>query len=87
MRRKKRAPNTERALKLAVRELEKLRACGDAPESVLNQSTMQSWTGLFALKGGKNAPLTMLKEKTQYELAVEAQRMERQQAMRLAGIQ
>lgn len=52
VRKKKRAPNTEEALRLAVVELEKLRAAGHAPEAVLNQSTFRGWQGLFELKPG-----------------------------------
>lgn len=50
MRRKIRAPLTNHAAKLAVDELDGLRASGDDPEAVLNQSVMNSWRGLFAVK-------------------------------------
>jgi hypothetical protein len=47
---KKRAPNTERALELAVKLLDTLRGSGQAPQEVLEQSTLRGWTGLFPLK-------------------------------------
>lgn len=47
MRQRKRAPLTDRAATLIVRELERLKAQGNDPESVLNQSIMKSWTGVF----------------------------------------
>lgn len=50
MRKAKRAKPTAHALGLAVSELEKLQAEGHAPISVLRQSIMNSWTGLFPLK-------------------------------------
>jgi len=50
VRRKLRAPNTARALELAIRELDKLRAAGQSPAEVLEQSTARGWRGLFPLK-------------------------------------
>jgi len=50
MRRKIRAPLTNHAAKLTVDELDKLRAGGDDPAAVLNQSVMNSWRGIFAVK-------------------------------------
>lgn len=50
---RKKAP-TERALKLAISTLTKLKAEGHDPDEVLNQSTMNGWTGLFPLKGRPN---------------------------------
>lgn len=50
MRRKIRAPLTNHAAKLAVDELDSLRSTGDDPVAVLNQSVMNSWRGLFAVK-------------------------------------
>jgi len=50
VRRKLRAPNTARALELAIRELDKLRAAGQPPAEVLEQSTARGWRGLFPLK-------------------------------------
>ncbi len=52
MRKKKRAPPAERAKQLLIRDLEKLRAAGNDPNEVLNQSIMRSYTGVFPLKGG-----------------------------------
>ncbi len=50
MRRKIRKPMTDRARTLAVRELEKLKAAGNDPNEVLDQSTLHSWQGLFELR-------------------------------------
>lgn len=51
-RKKIKAPLTERALDLALKKLEEL-APGDTPTKVeiINQSIMNGWKGLFALKG------------------------------------
>jgi hypothetical protein len=54
MRTRKRAPLTERASALIVKELEKLKGLGDNPEDVLNQSIMKSWTGVFPISRGGN---------------------------------
>jgi len=54
MRRKERHPLTDRARKLAITDLEKLRASGNDPTEVLNQSTLKGWRGLFAVNGGNN---------------------------------
>lgn len=50
MRRKIRAPLTNHAAKLTVDELDSLRANGDDPAAILNQSVMNSWRGIFAVK-------------------------------------
>lgn len=42
---------TDRAAKLLVNELEKLRAQGHEPGEVLQQSVMNNWRGVFPLKG------------------------------------
>jgi hypothetical protein len=47
MRGKIRAPLTNRAKNLAIAELEKLKNDGHKPQSVLEQSVMRSWRGLF----------------------------------------
>jgi uncharacterized protein YdaU (DUF1376 family) len=60
MRTKKRTPNTERALGLAVRDLEKLKALGDDPEEILNRSTQRGWTGLFPINGQAHAKASSL---------------------------
>lgn len=52
MRNRMRKPMTERAKELAIAELAKLRDAGHDPVAVLNQSVMNSWLGLFALKNG-----------------------------------
>jgi len=52
MRQRKRAPLTNRAATLIVKELEKLESQGNKPEDVLNQSIMKSWTGVFPLSHG-----------------------------------
>ena len=56
MRSRSRAPNTERALKLALADLEKLRAEGHDPASVLDQSTKRGWRGLFPVKQVAGTP-------------------------------
>lgn len=50
MRKAKKAPNTEHALRLAVVELEKLKRGGEDPAAVLDRSTQRGWTGLFPSK-------------------------------------
>lgn len=50
MRKKKRAPPTTRACELVVAELTKLKASGQDPNAVLDQSTRNSWTDVYALK-------------------------------------
>jgi hypothetical protein len=47
---KKRAPNTENALELAVKLLDRLKDSGQSPQEVLEQSILRGWTGLFPLK-------------------------------------
>ncbi len=54
IRKRKRVPSTELALKLILAELEKLRVAGDDPNEVLNQSIMRGYTGVFALKNMNN---------------------------------
>lgn len=50
MRKKIKAPLTDDAVSLAVRELEKLMNDGHRPRAVLEQSTLNSWRGLFPIK-------------------------------------
>ncbi|MBC8642114.1 hypothetical protein IAG25_35505 [Caballeronia sp. EK] len=50
MRKKIKAPLTPDAVSLAVRELEKLMGDGHRPRAVLEQSTLNSWRGLFPIK-------------------------------------
>ena len=54
MRKKKNAVPTEKAKELLVKELEKLKAEGNDPKEVLNQSIMRNYTGVFPLKGGQD---------------------------------
>jgi hypothetical protein len=54
VRKKKKAPNTEHALKLIVKELERLKADNFNPHEILNQSIMRGWTGVFPLSNGIN---------------------------------
>lgn len=49
-RKKMKAPNTERALKLAIGILDGLRAQGHDPGGVLDQSTQRGWRGLFPIQ-------------------------------------
>lgn len=49
MRKKIRKPMTDRAVKLQIGVLEKLRAEGQNIEAVIDQSVMNSWQGLFAI--------------------------------------
>ena len=44
---------TEHAVKLAIGKLESFRLAGNDPGEVLNQSTLNSWQGLFEVKDGK----------------------------------
>lgn len=50
MRKARGKPLTKNAVHLAVRELEKLKSEGNDPRAVLEQSTMNSWQGLFPVK-------------------------------------
>lgn len=52
MRKKGKTPLTERAFNLAISELDKLRSQGQDPATVLNQSVMNGWKGLFPVKQG-----------------------------------
>jgi Helix-turn-helix domain len=47
-----RVPFTDRAQRLAISDLEKLRNEGNDPAAVLDQSTKNGWRGLFAIKNG-----------------------------------
>jgi DNA-binding MarR family transcriptional regulator len=50
VRKKIRAPNTPDAMRFNVRTLEKLRANGQDPAAVLEQSIARGWRGLFPVK-------------------------------------
>lgn len=49
---KVKAPNTPKALGLALKELDRLRADGNDPRTVLEQATLKGWRGLFPVNGG-----------------------------------
>ena len=53
MRNKIRKPMTDRARELAFKRLNELRAGGNDPADVLNQSVLNSYQGLFPVKGRK----------------------------------
>lgn len=50
VRKSKKAPNTPRALKLLLGELERLKSLGFDPAKVLDQSTVKGWKFVFPLK-------------------------------------
>jgi hypothetical protein len=54
MRKKLKKAPTDHAIKLAIAKLTKMQAAGHAPNDVLDQSTMNGWTGLFELKEKRN---------------------------------
>jgi hypothetical protein len=54
MRKSIKSPLTPHGLRLAMKELSRLRDAGHDPEAVLNQSIFNNWKGLFALKGEQN---------------------------------
>lgn len=49
-RKKMRAPLTDKAEQIAISQLETLKAQGNDPKAVLEQSIMRGWKGLFPLK-------------------------------------
>jgi hypothetical protein len=51
MRKASKSAMTDRAKELAIGELAKLRAAGQDPARVLQQSTLNNWKGLFPVKG------------------------------------
>ncbi len=53
MRKKIKAPLTDDAVKLAFGQLEKLMQAGHRPRAVLEQSTLNSWRGLFEIKSNQ----------------------------------
>lgn len=57
MRRQVKAPLSERAAILAIGTLERLKSVGNDPSAVLNQSVMNSWKGLFEVKGRSFTPV------------------------------
>jgi hypothetical protein len=50
---KVKAPNTPRALALALRDLERLRDEGNDPRAVLEAAVVKGWRGLFPVKDGR----------------------------------
>ena len=56
MRKKKRAVMTERAIKLRIDDLSKLRDAGEDIGAVLDQSTANGWTDVYPLKERRTAP-------------------------------
>lgn len=56
LRKSKRAPNSDHAKNLVIKNLNKLRLEGEDPGAVLDQSVTRGWTGLFPTKGngGRN---------------------------------
>jgi len=56
MRRKKRAPMTDRARQLVVAELSKFRTAGHDPLAALEKSTANSWTDVYEPKGNPPKP-------------------------------
>lgn len=56
MRRKLRKPPTDFAIRLIVKELDKLRCLGQAPDAVLQQSIRNSWQDVFPLREGSGKP-------------------------------
>lgn len=57
VRSKNRAPNTARALRLAITELAKLKAAGQDVTAVLEQSTLRGWRGVFPVKSDSSSPI------------------------------
>lgn len=55
MRKKIKAPLTDDAVRLAINTLEKLMQAGHRPRAVLEQSTLNSWRGLFEIKSGQRS--------------------------------
>lgn len=52
MRKRIKAPLTDKAAELIVRDLEKLKGEGHCPVAVIEQSISRSWRGVFPLKSG-----------------------------------
>lgn len=70
VRAKLRTPNTDSALSLLLRKLDKLRAEGFDAAEVLDQSTMRGWSGVFPVKAEqRKARLSVVGEATVASLA------------------
>ena len=63
MRKKICRPMTDHAKELAVRRLAELRAAGDSPGDVLNQSTLNSWQSLNPLQRNQSPRKTPATQK------------------------
>lgn len=61
MRQRLRKPMTDDSRKLAVKKLESLRSLGHTPQSVIENSVMNSYQGLFPPSESKNSPAVMPK--------------------------
>ena len=55
MRKKQKSQPTDHAIRLLIKELEKLKLAGDDPNEVLNRSVMNSWKGVFPLNKVREA--------------------------------
>jgi len=59
--RRKTGKITDRAKELLLKDLEKLKAEGNDPALVLQQSIKRGWKGLFAIKDDRQSPSNNLK--------------------------
>lgn len=86
MRKRIRKAATDRAQQIAIRKLDELRASGFSPADVLDQSTLNSWTGLYPLKGNINGT-NRAAQRTANNLAAleEANRSREERDRRAAG--
>ena len=57
VRARNRAPNTHRALQLAVNELDRLRGAGQSPVTLLEKATLSGWRSIWPLKDQPNAAI------------------------------
>jgi|SRR5882724_5539299 len=73
MRKKMRnVPLTERAIRLTLNELERLRMQGYDPAQVLDQSTQRGWRGVFPVHGQQ--PVLMDRHGNRYRITAEGSR-------------
>lgn len=94
MRKKIRKPITADGIKLAIRELEKLRAAGHDPKLILEQSILNSWQGLFeprvdreaVRQAERNRNASVGAQREQRPLTEEEKR-ERDHGMRVADVE
>ena len=67
MRKKIKAPLTDRAARIILGELDNLRSDGENVEAVLDRSTSQAWKGVFPVKGeAKTGSKTSEQQRTRY---------------------